>query len=107
WNRTRSGPGEPLCWNAGVAVTPSGRRLVAATEGTASDGDIIAWDLSGGRKRTLVEGAEASYAAALIPPGRWLAAGGKDNNAFLVDIWTAKNIGILAHESAVLAIADS
>jgi len=110
WNRQRvllDERDESPCWTAVVAFTADSRRLAAATKGMISDGDVYAWDLPAGSKKNLGGTGEASYAAALVPPGRWLVAGGTEWTAFLLDLETGETVATLPHPCEVNAMAAS
>ena len=96
-----------MCWNAVLTFTPDSRRLVAASTGFASDGNVYAWGLPAGKRRIITQGQEASLAAALVPPGRWLVAGGKEWTAFLLDLRAGKVAAGLPHPTEVNAMAAS
>lgn len=98
---------EYRCVSAIVAFTPDSRELVAATQGFPSYGNVYAWDLPRGSTRTLTEEEDASYAAAMIPPGRWFAAGGKGWTAFLLYLRTGEIVAGLPHPAEVMAMAAS
>lgn len=98
---------EQRCLNALVSFTPDGRRLVVATRNFPSSGNVYAWDLPRGPRGVMAVGEDASYAAALVPPGRWFAAGGKEWIAFLLDLRTATVVAHLPHPDTVTAMAAS
>jgi WD40 repeat protein len=88
-----------------LALSPDGQTVAAGND----DGEILLWDLTGGRLTDLLDGDQDWIAdMAFSPDGQILASGGGDNTIILWDVDTWEQQAQLAgHEGEVISVAFS
>ena len=66
-----------------ILVLPDGHRAISADR----DGVVVVWDLDEGRELAWLRMGGAVLALAASPDGQWIAAGGRDAEGGVVQVW--------------------
>jgi WD40 repeat protein len=95
----------PLPRVRGVAFSPDGKLLAAATGVPKSPGGVTVWDFAARKVWLHLAAKDGVSALAFSPDGQLLAFGGHDGLVHIIDVNSKKERSVLKHAQPVRAVA--